>query len=167
MTDTNIKENKRSEALALRLERGAGELVALAEGLSETDWSRSLPGGRRKVGVIIHHVASVYPVEIELAQMLGAGNPITEATNKVIDEMNASHASEFHSVGKEETIRLLKQNSKIAADAVRSFTDEELDSSGTVSLNSDAPLTAQFFIEDHALRHSYHHLAQLREALNG
>jgi hypothetical protein len=34
-----------------------------------------------------------------------------------------------------------------------------------VSLNADAPLTAQFFIEDHALRHSFQHLASIRSAL--
>jgi hypothetical protein len=34
-----------------------------------------------------------------------------------------------------------------------------------VSLNADAPLTTQFFIEDHALRHSFHHLARIRAAL--
>jgi len=34
-----------------------------------------------------------------------------------------------------------------------------------VSLCGDAPLTAQFFIEDHALRHSFHHLAKMRAAV--
>jgi hypothetical protein len=34
-----------------------------------------------------------------------------------------------------------------------------------VSLNSDAPLTCQFMLEDHAVRHSYHHLAKIRAAL--
>jgi hypothetical protein len=27
------------------------------------------------------------------------------------------------------------------------------------------PLTCQFFLEDHAVRHSYHHLAGIRAAL--
>jgi hypothetical protein len=31
-----------------------------------------------------------------------------------------------------------------------------------VSLNADAPLTCQFMLEDHAVRHSYHHLAAIR-----
>jgi general secretion pathway protein L len=29
----------------------------------------------------------------------------------------------------------------------------------------DAPVTSQFVLEDHAVRHSYHHLAKLRTAL--
>jgi hypothetical protein len=40
------------------------------------------------------------------------------------------------------------------------------DRAATVSLNADATLTAQFFIEDHALRHSFHHLASIQAALN-
>ena len=37
-------------------------------------------------------------------------------------------------------------------------------SAAPVSLNS-APLTCQFFLEDHAVRHSYHHLARIKAAL--
>jgi len=32
-------------------------------------------------------------------------------------------------------------------------------------LNADAPLTTQFVLEDHAVRHSYHHLARIKAAL--
>jgi len=40
-----------------------------------------------------------------------------------------------------------------------------LDRSAPFSLCFGAPVTAQFVIEDHALRHSWHHLAQIRKAL--
>jgi hypothetical protein len=60
---------------------------------------------------------------------------------------------------------LLRRNSKTAANAVRAFTDAELDSAAPVSLNADATLTAQFVLEDHAVRHSWHHLARIRRAL--
>jgi len=62
-------------------------------------------------------------------------------------------------------VELLRRNSKSAADAVRTLSDAELDRAAPVSLSFDAPLTTQFFIEDHALRHSFHHLAKLRAAL--
>ena len=41
----------------------------------------------------------------------------------------------------------------------------QLDRAGAVSLNAGAPLTTQFFIEDHPLRHSWHHLARIRNAV--
>ena len=68
-------------------------------------------------------------------------------------------------VTKAAALEHLKRNSKVAADAVRKLTDEELDHAAPVSLNGGAPLTAQFFVEDHALRHSYHHLAKMRAAV--
>ena len=114
---------------------------------------------------MVHHVASVYPVEISLAQVLASGKAIAEVSWDAIDQANAQHAQGHATVGKEETLELLRQNSKVAADSVRAFTDEELDRAAPVSLNADAPLTTQFFIEDHALRHSFHHLSNIRAAL--
>jgi hypothetical protein len=70
-------------------------------------------------------------------------------------------------VTKEEALDFLRKNSQKAAAAIRALTDEELDRAAPVSLNSDAPLTCQFFLEDHAVRHSYHHLAAIRNALVG
>jgi hypothetical protein len=58
-----------------------------------------------------------------------------------------------------------RRNSVAAAAAIRALSDEQLDQAAPVSLNSDAPLTCQFFLEDHAVRHSYHHLARIRRAL--
>src|SRR5919112_292756 len=68
-------------------------------------------------------------------------------------------------VTKEAALGLLRRNSREAADAVRAFTDEELDRAAPFSLSFGAPVTAQFVIEDHALRHSWHHLAGIRAAL--
>jgi hypothetical protein len=53
----------------------------------------------------------------------------------------------------------------LAHPPVRTFTDEELDRAAPFSLSFGAPATAQFVIEDHALRHSWHHLARIREAV--
>ena len=62
-------------------------------------------------------------------------------------------------------LELLRKNSREAAAAVRVFTDEQLDQAAPFSLSFGAPVTAQFVIEDHALRHSWHHLAKIRKAL--
>ena len=157
--------SKRSYELARRLELGALALEAFASSLTELEWQSRVPGDGRKIGVVVHHVASVYPIEIQLAQTLAKGLPIEGVTPDVIDQMNAVHAKQFNSVTKAETIALLKQNSAAAAAAIRALTDEELDAAAPVSLNSNAPLTCQFILEDHAVRHSYHHLARIRAAL--
>ena len=79
--------------------------------------------------------------------------------------MNAAHAREHASVTKEAALALLQRNSETAAAAIRSLTDEELDRAAVASLYSGAPITCQFMLEDHAVRHSYHHLMRLRRTL--
>ena len=155
----------RSEALAKRLEQGARTLASFASDLSDTEWHSRVPKDGRKVGIVVHHVATMYPLEIQLAQMLAAGQPVTGVTWDAVHEINARHASEHDAVSREAALDLLQRNSAAAAAAIRALRDEELDRAAPVSLNSDAPLTCQFMLEDHAVRHSYHHLARLRGAV--
>jgi hypothetical protein len=158
--------SQRAAALADRIEQGAAGLAAYAEGLSEAEWLTPVSDtDRRSVGVIVHHVASVYPVEIEVAKTIASGDAVTEVTWEAIAEMNARHATEQASITKEATLDLLRRNSREAAAAVREFTDEQLDQAAPFSLSFGAPVTAQFVIEDHALRHSWHHLARIRKAV--
>jgi hypothetical protein len=157
--------SRRASALAERLEQGARALATVAGALTETEWRTPIPGDGRTIGVVVHHVATMYPLEIQLSQALAAGTPISGVTWDVVSELNARHAKENNAVTKEEAIGLLRRNSAAAAAAIRALRDEELDRSETVSLNADAPLTCQFFLEDHAVRHSYHHLARIRAAL--
>ena len=155
----------RSEALAARLEAGAAALAAFAATLSEAEWQARVPHDGRKIGVVVHHVASVYPIEIHLAQLLASGKPVTGVDWDAVHAMNRDHAKENDGVTKEAALVLLANNSVAAAAAIRALTDAELDRAAPVSLNSDAPLTCQFLLEDHAVRHSYHHLARIRAAL--
>ena len=83
-----------------------------------------------------------------------------------IHEMNAGHARDNDGVTKEEAVELLRRNSAAAAAAIRGLGDEQLDRAALASFYADAPITCQFMLEDHAVRHSYHHLAGIRAALN-
>jgi len=156
---------RRAQALAERLEQGAANLAKLAETLSDAEWRMKIPKDGRPVGVIVHHVGNMYPIEIQLAQTLGAGKPIAGVTWDAVAEINAKHAKEHAGVTKQEAVEFLRRNSKAAAAAIRAFSDEQLDTAAAVSLNADAPLTAQFFLEDHAVRHSFHHTAKIRATI--
>jgi hypothetical protein len=159
------KTSSRANALAERLEQGARALEAVASTLTETEWQTRIPRDGRTIGVVVHHVATMYPLEIQLAQSLAAGTPITGVTWEVVNELNATHARTNHAVTRDAAIDLLRRNSSAAASAIRALDNAELDRAAAVSLNADAPLTCQFFLEDHAVRHSYHHLARIRAAL--
>ena len=98
---------------------------------------------------------------------MAGGNAITDVTWEVVAEINAKHAQDQAAATKAATLELLRKNSREAAAAVRALTDDELDQAAPFSLSFGAPMTAQFVIEDHALRHSWHHLAKIRKALSG
>jgi len=159
--------SRRSALLADRIEEGAALLAAFAEGLSEEEWRTPVSRtDRRSVGLIVHHVASMYPIEIDVARAIAAGKAVTEVTWEAVAQLNVQHAHEHAEETKTSALELLRRNSREAADAVREFTDEELDRAAPFSLSFGAPVTAQFVIEDHALRHSWHHLAQIRKAVS-
>ena len=155
---------KRAEVLAGRVEAGAELLATYAEGLSDTEWNARVRDGRT-VGVIVHHVASMYPIEIDVARSIAGGKAVEGVTWEAVAEINAKHAAEQAKVGKAEALELLRKNSREAAAAVRKFSDAELDTAAGFSLSFDAPMTAQFVVEDHALRHAWHHLARIKQAL--
>jgi DinB family protein len=158
--------SRRAELLADRIEEGAAGLAAFAEKLSEEEWKvpMALGNDRRPVGTIVHHVASIYPIEIEVARAV-AGGQAPDVTWDAVAELNAKHAREVAGVSKAATLELLRKNSREAAAAVRKLTDEELDRATPLPLYYGAPVTAQLVIEDHALRHSWHHLFRIRAAL--
>lgn len=156
--------SKRSNLLAERLEQGAKQLESFASGLTPAQWQARVKDGR-KVGVVVHHVANMYPLEVQLAQGLAQGKPIAGVSWDDVHAMNAAHAKEFDGVTKEAALDLLRKNSAAAATAIRALSDADLDGFSTISLNSDAPLSCQFMLEDHAVRHSFHHLAGIRAAV--
>jgi len=156
---------RRSEVLATRIEEGAAALAAVASTLSDAQWRTVVRPDGRTVGVIVHHVASMYPIEIDIVRKVAKGTPITDVTWDVVAQMNAAHAREHAAITKHDALDLLQRHSRAAADAVRRLGDDELDRAAPFSLSFGAPMTAQFVIEDHPLRHPWHHLARIKAAL--
>ncbi|HET7870920.1 MAG TPA: DinB family protein [Terriglobales bacterium] len=159
--------SRRAELLASRIEEGAAGLAAFAEKLSEEEWTvpMALGNDRRPVGTIVHHVASMYPIEIGLVQAIASGQAAPDVTWDVVADINAKHAREVTGTSKTAALELLRKNSGEAAAAVRALTDDELDRAVPLGLAYGAPVTVQFVIEDHPLRHSWHHLFRIRAAL--
>src|SRR5436190_22937025 len=115
-----------AQALAERLEKGAQALATLASGLTESQWQTRIPHDGRPIGVVVHHVANMYPLEIQLAQAMAAGNAIEGAYWDNVHEINAKHAAENGGVTKEAALDLPERNSVAAAAAIRALTDEQL-----------------------------------------
>src|ERR1044071_6974773 len=108
-SETNTRTgSRRAAALAARIEEGAAGLAAFAEGLSEAEWHTPVSASdRRPVGVIVHHVASVYPIEVDVARAVGSGKDMTEVTWEAIADMNAKHAQDQSAATRVATLELL------------------------------------------------------------
>ncbi len=141
------------------------QLTEVAKSLSDEQWQSRVPHDNRKIGVVVHHVGTMYPIEITLAQKLAKGEAVEGVTWAAVHEMNAEHARNFDRVTKKEALDLLRENSTAAAAAVRALSDAELDTAAGLSLNSDGPRSCQFMLEDHAVGHAWHHLRKIRGAL--
>lgn len=152
----------RGGKLAGRLEAHAQALLEFAKSLSADEWRKVMPGDGRTFGVIVHHVASIYPLEIQLAQATAAGKPMAGVVWQNVHDINAAHARDNANVTQEAALTLLRENSAAAASAIRAFTEQDLDRAVTMSLYGGAELTCQFFLEDHAIRHAMHHLSRMR-----
>ena len=68
--------SKRAETLATRLEQGAIQLTTYAESLTPQQWAAPVAQEGRSIGVLVHHVANMYPVEIGVAQTIANGQAV-------------------------------------------------------------------------------------------
>jgi hypothetical protein len=152
--------------LAARIEQGASELLAIVAGLSAEEWGLVCPGDGRTVGVLVHHIASLYQAEIGVITTFASGGTVPGLTMAVIDEMNARHAAEHARPDKTETLAFLRRASAEAAAAIRGLEDSQLDRLGPTTLHWDAPLTVQYLIEQHPIAHPYIHLQAIRALLD-
>ena len=88
-SERSLPVSQRANALAERLEQGAQALAAVASALTDAEWQTRIPKDGRKIGVVVHHVATMYPLEIQLSQALAGGNPVTGVTWDVVAQINA------------------------------------------------------------------------------
>jgi hypothetical protein len=156
----------RAQALAERVAQGAQALASFAEQLSDEEWHTTCTNDGRAVGVLAHHIASALIPETDIIKQLASGNALTGVTWAMVDQGNAQHAMEHAHSSQREAAELLRRNSAIAADTIRALSDDQLDLAAPNSLHADAPVTTQFWIENHPLAHAYRHLASMRAAIS-
>jgi hypothetical protein len=140
-------------------------LATYAENLNSQQWATTVPQEERSVGVLVHHVANMYPLAVEVSQIVASGQAVAGVTWGVVAEINAKHAHENAEPDCTATVALLCRNSAAAAAAIRGLSDAQLDSAVPISLYADSPLTLQFWLEDHQISHSYKHLAAIKAAV--
>ena len=85
--------SQRANALADRLAAGAAALAEYASKLSDKQWKLPVLPDKRTVGVIVHHVGNMYPIESPARRgACGRATPITDVTWDAVHKINADHA---------------------------------------------------------------------------
>jgi uncharacterized damage-inducible protein DinB len=147
----------RAQTLAAQFEQANNDLIALVERMDATTWKTAHGEDVRTLGVIAHHVANSHRAIMRLALGTAKGEAPVRPTPEQIDERAAAHAVKHAECTREETLILLRDAGKEAAEQVQSLTDAELDQ-GT-------PLTAGEIIERILIGHTTGHTSYIQQAL--
>ena len=142
-----------------------GYLIAGVQDFSDEQWRTPCGSEHRSVGVRVHHVGAMYSLEADVVRTLAMGGGLPGLGWDAVHGIKGEHAAAHADVDPETAIALARQNSAVAAAAVRNLTDDQLDRVAPNGLHWKAPLTVHFFVEHHPIGHAYIHLESIRTAL--
>jgi hypothetical protein len=137
------------------------DVIAVAGGCSQADWTTSCINEQRSVGVVFDHIAEGNPQWVRWVQEFLGGRPV-EMTLETLTQRNAEHARRVAARPRSETVADLKAGSARTSEFIRSLTDEQLE------------LTQEFawagtqnvgWVAGGAVRHPRAHLKSIKEAL--
>jgi hypothetical protein len=137
------------------------DVIAVAGGCSQADWTTRCLNEQRSVGVLFDHIAEGNPQVVRWVQEFLNGRPV-ELTLETLTQRNAEHARRAAARPRGETVADLKAGSARTSEFIRSLTDEQLE------------LTQEFawagtqnvgWVAGGAVRHPKGHLKSIKEAL--
>jgi uncharacterized damage-inducible protein DinB len=102
------------------------EIIATVAGCADDQWQRPSAEEGWSIAAIAHHVAVTDGLVAGVISSQAAGNtdlPTMSAAE--IDAMNAMHAREYASVGKQETLDLLRANGDVVVQTLQRIDDDE------------------------------------------
>ena len=152
---------QRTETLATAFEQVAGQIMTVAEGLSDTAWGVAPAGEARTAGQIAYHMAAVYHNISGFIQLAVGGQPLPSLTMEDIHSLNAEQVAHYAGVGRAGTLDLLRQNSAATTALLRSLSDAQLDT-GTTFLGY--AMTIESLAQNALVGHTEEHLASIRSA---
>jgi hypothetical protein len=152
------------EGLAKRFEQTNDEVIAAVQSCSDEQWRRTCSGEQWSVGVTAHHIASSHQPVAELVRALATGQPLPPLTAELLDAGNAEHARQFANCTREETVELLRQGGRQAAQILRGLSEEQLDNGAELPLLNGQRMSAAGFAEAVLIGHPISHLESIRAA---
>jgi hypothetical protein len=137
------------------------DVIALAGGCSQADWTTSCVNEQRSVGVVFDHIAQVNPEVVRWVQEFLNGRRV-ELTLETVAQRNAEHARRAAPRPQGETLADLKAGSARTSEFIRSLTDEQLELTQEFAW---AGTQNVLWVAGAAVRHPKGHLKSIKEAL--
>jgi hypothetical protein len=157
---------ERAAELAERFARESARFCTFVEEIPVAMWEKPLSAGDpRSVAAIARHVAWAYAFEQHYFQAIAEGIPLAAVPMADVDALNAEGAAEWQSMPKEEVLAALRQIGEVAANWVRSLSDEQLDLMGEY-VAGRPPRTVEQHIERTLIGHIRVHLDDIRATLD-
>ena len=137
------------------------EVIAVAVGCSEADWTASCVNEQRSVGVVFDHIAEGNPEWVRWVEEFLNGRPV-ELTLETLTQRNAEHARAAAARPRGETVAHLKAGSARTSEFLRSLTDEQLELTQEFAW---AGVKSVSWLAGGAVRHPKGHLKSIKEAI--
>lgn len=155
----------RAETLAAQFEQANAAAISAVEACDEAALRTPTRDEAWPVAFAAWHIGNSHTTIMGLITTVASGQPLPAITPAMLDAMNADHAAEHGSCGKQEALEILGQSGTATAASIRRLSDEQLDRSAVVELFGDAPLSAQQLIELVLIGHARQHLASIEASI--
>ena len=137
------------------------DVIAVAGGCSQADWTTTCTNEQRSVGVVFDHIAELNPEVVRWVQEFLNGRPV-DLTLETVTQRNAEHARRAAARPRGETVADLKAGSARTSEFLHSLTDEQLELTQEFAW---AGIQNVRWVAGAAVRHPKGHLKSIQEAL--
>lgn len=154
-------QTTRTEQLAAEFTAVNDDVIATVMQCTDEQWRQPCVNEGRSVGVVAHHIATVHRDFTGLLTALVAGQTWSPGSSMAdVDEGNARHARDYATVGKPETLDLLRTNGTAVTELLGRLDDEQLDR--IAGIFGGHELTVARVVEWIVIGHAREHLASIR-----
>ncbi len=156
---------QRGNELAERFEQVNNALIAAVERCSDEQWRKICSSEGWSVGVTAHHAGTSHEGIAGFVQAVATGQPAPPLTMEMIDAGNAQHAREHANCTKAETLDLLRNGGKAAAEMLRGFSDGQLDRTAPMAFAGGTPWSTEQIVNRVLIGHPEEHLQSIKQAM--
>jgi len=156
----------RAEQYATQFTTLNEEVIGTVAACTEAEWRRVCAGEERTVGVVAHHIATVEGTIADAIRVLSTGgHDAPHLSAEAIDRVNAQHAETFATVGKAETLDLLRTYGAALTAALAALNDAQLEQVAGVFGGHE--LRVAQVVELALIAHFGEHLTTIRATIAG